>query len=173
MLKKIAVLLVLLLSLVLGGCNQREQTPPDYQTKDFDAQATLEVNGEKYSVSIKKRADEGYVLSFLSPETIKGVTIEKSPEGLFFSSGSVRVPVNEGSNITAETLKLFELPRSDLQSVTPEMLGGVKVNTSFYKCDFGTVKVFLSYDTGLPVVMEANIMGTDVRLSFSEFNVIS
>ena len=173
MIKKLAFLFVLLFSFYSVGCNHTQQGPPDYQTKPFDSLATLEVGGEKYSVSINKSADGSYVLSFIAPETIGGVTIEKNAEGLFFSSGSVKIPIKDGSNITAEALKLFELPKSDLVSVTPEMLGGVKVNTTLYNCDFGTVKVYLSYDTGLPVVMEASIKGTDIKLSFSSFNIIT
>ena len=173
MIKRFAFLFILLFSLYLGGCTQSKQSPPDYQTNPFEAAATLEVGGEKYSVNINKSADGSYTLSFTAPETIKGVTIEKNTEGLFFSAGSVRIPIKEGSNITAEALKLFDLPKSSLESITPEMLGGVKVNTALYKCGFGNAKICLSYDTGLPVVMEASIKGTEVRLSFSSFNIIT
>ncbi len=171
MIKKIAVSIIILITVLLIGCTQT--TPPflEYQSKKFEADATLEINSEKYSVNITKNDNDNFILTFTAPDTISGVCIEKNKDGLFFSTGNVHIPLKDGSNITAETLNLFSLSKNELISTQPEMLNGVKVNIAEFSCPFGSVKLYISTETSLPVLIKANINGNDVVMSFSKFEV--
>ena len=76
MIKKLAVSMMLIILLLLVGCAHEDSNFLEYQSKDFNADAILEINSEKYTVNIKKTGDD-MVFTFLSPETISGVTIKK------------------------------------------------------------------------------------------------
>ena len=169
--KKTVVSLLLLVLLFVLGCTKTDTPFLEYQSKNFDSTAKLEVNGQNYTVNIQKTSPENFTLTFTSPDTISGVSIEKKGDELFFSSGNVHIPMKENSNISAETIKLFNLSKEDMISTSTDSLGGVKVNIAEFKCDYGNVKLYLSADTSLPVLIEANIKGNSVKLSFSSFAV--
>ena len=172
MLRRIVILFMVILTLFVFGCSPKKQPHLEYQTKNFECVADIKINGEDYSVKYSKTDNENYKITYTAPETVSGITIEKNNEGLFFSVGNVHIPLKDKSNITAETIKLFNLSKTDLVSTKSDMFGGVKVKISDYKCNFGNVKLYLSAETDLPLRIEAAINGNNVILSLSEFEII-
>lgn len=172
MFKKITVLLMLVITLFVFGCTPKKQTHLDYQSKNFECLADLKINNEDYSIKLSKTNNQNYIITYTAPETVSGITIEKNNDGLFFSVGNVHIPLKDKSNITAETIKLFNLSKNNLVSTVTDMFGGVKVKISDYKCNFGNVKLYLSAETNLPLRIEASINGNSVVMSLSEFKVI-
>jgi hypothetical protein len=172
MFKKITVLLMLVITLFVFGCTPKKQTHLEYQTKSFECLVDLKINNEDYSIKLSKTNNDNYKITYTAPETVSGITIEKNNEGLFFSVGNVHIPIKNQSNITAETIKLFNLSKTDLISTKKDMFGGVKVKISDYKCNFGNVKLYLSDETNLPLRIEASINGNSVIMSLSKFEII-
>ncbi len=172
MFKKLSVLLMLVITLFVFGCTPKKQTHLDYQSKNFECLADLKINNEDYSIKLSKTDNQNYKITYTAPETVSGITIEKNNDGLFFSVGNVHIPLKDKQNITAETIKLFNLSKNNLVSTVTDMFGGVKVKISDYKCNFGNVKLYLSDDTGLPLRIEASINGNSVVMSLSKFEVI-
>ena len=172
MFKKITILFMLVITLFVFGCTQKKQTHLEYQTQKFECLADIKINSEDYSVKYSKTDNDNYKITYTAPETVSGITIEKNNEGLFFSVGNVHIPLKDKSNITAETIKLFNLSKLDLVSAKSDMLGGVKVKISDYKCNFGNVKLYLSDETNLPLRIEAGINGNTVIMSLSDFKII-
>ena len=171
MLKKITLFLLAALTLIVPGCAKNTTDILDYQTKNFTAAATLQVNGEDFTVTVKKTGKDNYTLTYDSPANIKGVGIEKNGDGLYFSAGSVHIPLKTDSNITASALNLFSLLKKDLTSLTEESLGGVKVEKGVFNTSFGAVTLYVSKETSLPIIIEADIKGNDVVISFSSFEI--
>lgn len=172
MFKKITILFMLVITLFVFGCTPKKQTHLEYQTKNFECVADIKINGEDYSVKYLKTDNQKYKITYTAPETVSGITIEKNNEGLFFSVGNVHIPLKDKSNITAETIKLFNLSKTDLVSTKSDILSGVKVKIFDYKCNFGNVKLYLSDETDLPLRIEAGINGNTVVMSLSEFKII-
>ena len=169
MAKKFILCILLLFAILAVGCDSH-RNPLEYQSKDFVTDATLDINGKNYSVHIQKD-NNSVVMVFKAPSPIKGVSIEKTREGLFFKTGNVHIPIKENSNVTAEVLRLFDMDLRNLSSNTPEMIGGVKANKAQFNCPFGKAVIYVSSDTGLPIMAEANINGNDVKLTFSNFSL--
>ena len=172
MFRKITIIFMLVITLFVFGCTPKKQPHLEYQNKNFECVADMKINDEDYAVKYSKQDNDSYKIIYTAPETVSGITIEKNTEGLFFSVGNVHIPLKDKSNITAETIKLFNLSKLDLVSTKNDMLGGVKVKISDYKCNFGNVKLYLSAETDLPLRIEAGINGNTVVLSLSEFNII-
>ena len=170
MAKKLALLLIFVLVITVVGCS-KEPSPIEYQTKNFKTDASVEINGITYSVRIQKENENDIKMEFLSPPSVKGVTVEKTREGLFFTSGSVHVPIKNNTNVSAEALKLFSLGMDEITSVVPDMIGGVKVKKAEFDCSFGKATVFVSSDTKVPVLIEATVNGTPVTMTFSGFYI--
>lgn len=168
--KTITLILTVLLLLPVSGCSSPKHEHLPYQNADFACTAGMRVNGKDYSINVSKESNN-FVLSFTAPSEISGVSIEKTSEGLFFSAGSVHIPMKEGSNVSAEALKLFQLSDKDLKNTSTELYGGVKVNVTYYDCSFGNVKLIQSADTGNPLRIEADVNGNEVILSISEFTI--
>ncbi len=171
MFKKITIILMLTITLFVFGCTPKKQPHLEYQAKNFECTAGLKINGENYSINVTKTEKGDYTLTFTSPETVSGITIEKTNGEHFFSVGNVHIPLKENTNITAEALKLFDLSKKELISTVSDMYGGVKVKVSDYQCEFGKVKLYLSADTQLPLRIEADINGNEVVISFSNFTI--
>ena len=167
-----AILLVVVCVLaVFSGCSSKSEEFLPYQNGLFEATATLEVNSKKYSVDINKTDDNVYRLSFLSPDSLKGVCIDKNKNDLIYSVGGVHVPIRAGSNLAAESFGLLSLSKEDLISAESALLNGVKVEVKKFKNDENSVILFLSDETKMPLRIEANIGGNDITLSFSRFEV--
>lgn len=175
MTKKTVLLLIplLIFTLLTTGCAKQKNTFLDYQKDNFDCDASLEINGNAYSVNVKKTSETDYLLTFTEPQEIHGVSIEKNKDGIFLSAGRVHVPVKEGTNTSADLLKLFSLSKTDHVSTVSDMLGGVKATIWDFDCDFGNAKVYLSEESGYPLRMEADVYGNRVIMSFSRFAPLS
>lgn len=175
MVKKRMAVLVLIMCLcvfVISGCKGEKKEFLEYQQGLFEAYGTLEINSDKYSIYINKQAADTYKISFDKPDNLKGVSIEKCGDKLTYSVGSVHIPIKEGTNITAESLKLFELSKDRLILSEETNYNGVKVNIKQFDGDMGGVKLYLLSETLLPIRIEAEINGVNVVMSFSSFNVI-
>ena len=159
--KTIVSLLIVFILVCIGVC-----------ADDANGGFGIKINGEDYVAKYLKEDNDDYKITYTAPETVSGVTIEKNAEGLFFSVGNVHIPMKDKSNITAETIRLFSLSKLDLVSTQKDMLGGVKVKISDYKCSFGNAKLYLSEETELPLRIEASINGNTVVMSLSEFRII-
>ena len=172
--KRMAILVVTmcLFMFVISGCKGEKREFLEYQQGLFEAYGTLEINSEKYSVYINKQAQDTYKISFDKPDNLKGVSIEKCGEKITYSVGSVHIPIKEGTNITAECLKLFELSKDKLILSEDTNFNGVKVNIKQFDSDMGGVKLYLLSETLLPIRIEAEINGVNVVMSFSSFNII-
>ena len=157
---------------LISSCAKEKREFLDYQNKLFESYGSLEINSEKYSVYISKQAEDTYKITFDKPDNLKGVSIEKKGDGTTYSVGSVHIPIKEGSNVTAQALKLFELSKEKLVLSEDTTFNGVKVNVKQFDTDMGGVKLYLLSDTLLPVRIEAEIDGVNVVMSFSSFNVI-
>ncbi len=154
----------------LFSCAHKEKDFLSYQNYSFSTDATLDVNGEKYGINISRSDKSEYKLSFLSPDTMNGVSITKSNGKLTYSVGSVHIPIKSNTNITAESLRLFELQKSDLVSTESTLIGGVNVDKKVFKSEYGSVKLYLSAETGNPVLIDADINGNPVKMYVSRFD---
>lgn len=166
------ILLMCFFVLVISGCKGEKKEFLDYQQGLFEAYGTLEINSEKYSVYINKQAPDSYKISFDKPDNLKGVSIEKKGDSVTYSVGSVHIPIKEDTNVTAQTLKLFELSKEKLVLSEDTTYNGVKVSIKQFDSDIGGVKLYLLSETLLPIRIEAEINGVNVVMSFSSFNVI-
>ena len=169
MLKKALIFLLLTITVLVLGCRQNSQPFLEYQNQSFSAKATLKINGTDYGISVTKKPTDSYTLTFTTPDTVKGVCIKKNNEGTFFSTGNVHIPLKDGSNITAETFKLFSLSKNDLTASSEKQIGGVKVIAHSFDCAFGKAEVLVSTETNLPLQFTADIKGNEVILTISEF----
>ena len=167
--KKIFVSILLVIGLFLCGCSNKPKEFLEYQKSNFNSEATLEINSEKYSVSIEKKDNDTYKITFLSPENMKGVFVEKNGESIVYSVGSMSIPMESGTNLIADMTEVFNLTKENLVSEKDEMFNGVKVNTKRFDCDFGNAIVYVSLETMLPIRIEADVDGNLVIMSFSSF----
>lgn len=173
MFKKIMAIIVLVFVFVSVGCNQKNDDYLAYQKNGFEADATMDVNGERYTVSIKKENSGAYRLEFTSPEAIAGVVIEKNGDKVTYSVGSVHIPIEEKSNASALAFGLLNLKEKDLVSATADDIGGVKVNRMIFENVSGRSELCVSTESGLPLIIESELYGNSIRLSFSSFTVFS
>lgn len=173
MLKKTIAAVVLVFVLLSVGCSQKKDDYLAFQKDGFETEATMDVNGERYTVSIKKKNRGVYRLEFTSPEAISGVVIEKNGDKVTYSVGSVHIPIEEKSNAVALAFGLLDLREKDLVSATADDIGGVKVNRMVFENASGSSELCVSTESGLPLLIEAELYGNSIRLSFSSFTVIS
>jgi hypothetical protein len=167
--KFLIILLLLTLLLSTYGCNKKEEPFLEYQNGDFEAKGSLNVNGGKYSVSIAKK-DDVYNLNFLSPDSMKGVGIEKNKDGIFYKVGSLTLPITDGMNASAKLPELFTLTKDDLVSTHTDTVNGTKVQIARFNKNELEIKLILSKETSLPLRFEAVTNGTVVIFNVSEFN---
>ena len=171
--KKIFVSILLVISLFLCGCSSKPKDFLEYQKSNFSSEATLEINSEKYSVSIEKTGDDTYKITFLSPENMKGVFVEKNGGSIVYSVGSVSIPMESGTNLIADMTEVFNLTKENLVSEKDEMFNGVKVNTKRFNSDSGYTVVYTSAEKSLPVRIETIMNGNEINISFSNFQTIT
>ncbi len=171
---KIKILSVILLLFVVAfvGCKKKEEKFLSYQQENFEAKISFEIKSEKYTADLVKSAKDNYKITFQSPETIKGVSVEKKGEELHFSVGDVHIPIKEQSNITAKIHRLFELSEDDLFQTEATLYNGVKVNITNFATSYGKVTLYLSADKNIPIRIEADIDGCMVDLNISDFKII-
>ncbi|MBQ7968197.1 MAG: hypothetical protein IJ292_00035 [Clostridia bacterium] len=169
--KKILILFfVLTIILSVCGCNQAEHPFLAYQNEDFEAKGTLSVNGEKYSVLLTKKTDV-YKLEYLSPDTLKGVSIEKNNDGFFYKVGSITLPISEQANVSARLPSFFNLTKQELVSTRADTVNGAKVQLANFKKDDIDINIVLSKQTDLPLRFEATANGSNIIFNISEFKI--
>lgn len=169
---KITLILLLLIITLLLGCERSSQPFLEYQSGEFEAKATLDLQDEKYSILIKKQLPATYLIEFLSPDTMKGITVEKSEEGVFYSVGSLRLPLETEAGLVTKALKLFELKENEMISASTELINGVKINKALFSTEYGEITLLLSTESGLPLRFEADIDGMPLILSISDFKTV-
>jgi hypothetical protein len=169
---KILSIMLLIIFIFSIGCTNTEQPFLSYQDKNFEAKATLDIKGKKYTAQISKQSQDKYTITFIEPENLKNVCIERNGEELSYSIGSIHIPIQEKTNLTARCLRLFNLQKDQLQSTKTDLYNGVKVNIADFNTDYGKVTLYLSTEKDIPLRIEATIDGTPVCLNLSEFNII-
>ena len=166
--KIIGILLIFVIMLTGCGGNTKDEFL-GYQNINFSTCASMEINGEKYTVKIDKTSEEIYNMAFISPNEMSGVSIEKKEGTVTYSVGGVHIPIEEKTNVAAMALGLFELVQKELVSADTELLNGVRVNVLKFKNEEREVTLYISSDSGLPIIIDSQICGNTVKFSFSEF----
>lgn len=169
---KILSLCFVLLLVFMVGCKKDDEPFLSYQKENFEANITLEIKDEKYSANISKKGQDTYTVSFTSPDTMKGVSVEKKGNELFMTVGDVHLPIKEQSNITAKIHRLFELSEDEMFQSEAKLYNGVKVNITSFATSYGSVTLFLSADKNIPLRIEASIDGCPVNINISDFKII-
>ena len=164
------IFVVIVMSLIACSPSEKKDFLP-YQDGLFESTATLLINSKKYTVDIIKNNENGYRISFSSPENMQGVCIDKDGDNYTYSVGSVHIPIKAGSNLASESFKLLQLSKESLVSSESALLNGVKVEIKRFKTEDQSVTLYLSEDTKLPLRIEADLGGNDVVLSFSKFEI--
>ena len=173
MFKKMLICFILIFTALLTGCVGAEQNFLEYQTSGFETKASVDIDGDKYSVIIKKSNDGKISITFEEPARLNGTTLEIEGESLYYCVGSLRLPIrNIGNNKMAKLLPLFELSRDNIVSTKTDLLNGVKINIIDFKTDIGNVKLYLATETDIPVRMESDIDGYSITINFSEFKTM-
>ncbi len=173
MFKKMFICFIFLFTVLLTGCVNSEQNFLKYQNQDFETKASIDINGEKYSVIIKKNAEGQAGVIFEEPTRLKGTTLETDGDNLYFCVGNLRLPLgNRDNNQIAKLLHLFELSKEDIVSTKTDLLNGVKVNIINFKQEESNVTLYLATDTDIPLRIEANTDSNNITINFSEFKTI-
>ncbi len=172
MFKKMLICFIMLVPLLLVGCANTEQNFLEYQTSGFETKAKIDINGNKYSVIIKKTADNQGKVTFEEPERLKGTSLEIEGESLYYCVGSLRLPLkNMDNNQFANILQLFQLSKDNIAAIQSDLMNGVKVNVITFKQPESQVTLYLATETNIPIRMETNIDGKDITINFSEFKI--
>ncbi|MBE6718722.1 MAG: hypothetical protein E7574_05675 [Ruminococcaceae bacterium] len=167
--RKIIASIILVMAIILFGCSSKPETFLEYQNSNFEAEATLEINSDKYSVNIVKSAPDTYKITFLSPENLQGVFIEKNGENVVYSVGNVQIPIKNGTNLVADMTEVFSMAKENLVSDKDEMFNGVKVNTKKFSKETIDTVVYVSAENSLPIRIETSINGNEINMTFSSF----
>ena len=151
------------------GCTKNEQNFLSYQDKNFEAKIDFEIKEKSYSAKLEKQNTDTYKISFISPETLKNVYIEKKGDELSYSIWNVHIPIQEKTNVCAKIINLFNLSDSELTSAKTKLHNGLKINIADFSTEYGKVTLYISSEKNLPVRIESNIDGVGLNLNISEF----
>lgn len=172
MFKKTLICFIMLIPLLLVGCANTEQNFLEYQTSGFETRANIDISGNKYSVIIKKTADNQGKVTFEEPERLKGTSLEIEGESFYYCVGSLRLPLkNMDNNQFASILQLFQLSKDNVTAIQSDLMNGVKVNVITFKQPENQVILYLATETNIPLRMETNIDSRSVTINFFDFAV--
>ena len=173
MFKKMLVCFVFLFCVLLSGCARESRNFLEYQTMGFETKANVDINGDKYNVTIKKSAENKVSIAFEEPARLKGTSLEIEDNKLFYCVGRLRLPIPDiDHNKIANLMCLFELSKENIVSNKIDLLNGVKVNIINFKQQEGSVILYLATDTNIPLRIEADINGNSITINLSEFTVL-
>lgn len=153
----LALLLLLLFALPLGGCGKEAADPLAYQSYPLTVEGSITGDRGEAEVTLEMTAPMTGTLSFHTPDSLRGYLFSLSEDGVTLSYGEITVPykadgIPGGTHLLP---RLFSLSAEKLVSAEETEMNSLPLLLATFETEEGeTVKVYIDRQSGVPLRFE-------------------